>query len=761
MGQNEHQPMTVRRFTALILVYALLCVAGGAAASGFFAPVVVGMNQAAKNLIPSLQGESIDLELTDLPQQSRMYASDGTTVIAQFYDQNRIVVGLTDISDSMQKAVVAREDRRFLEHSGIDPQGIARAFIQTYIKGGDTQGGSTLTQQYVKNVLIDQALEEDDPIAAYHAQEETIARKLREMLIAVELEKHHSKEEILQGYLNIAQFGVNIYGVETAAQHYFSKSAKDLTLGESATIAAVTKNPSNYDPTANPEEAQKQRDIVLDLMQETGYASAKDVAEAKKIPMADMLHVKSVPVGCQTAGNAAYFCDYVVHKILNSKNFGDTAAERKKLLYEGGLKIYTTMDTNAQQAAWNAVTTNIPVQDPSGVENVLAAIKPGTGEVLALAQNRNYDATENADAYSTSINYAVDQVDGGGSGWQMGSTWKPINFVAWLKSGHTANQSLRTSTSYAESSFPCYSGAGVWDLKNAGGGTVNPETPLHALNFSHNTTQASMAQIIGLCAIADTATELGYHNSSTASSDVHSTITPTMVIGGGQNQASPLTMANVYSTIAAGGKECTPIAMTKVLDSNDKEIKVPSAGCKQAIDTNVAETTAYAMNLNVTQGIASGAQLSGGRKTFAKTGTSENTTLATGGFVPQVAAMSFVGNAENLQTKLSHMRINGVYRASWYGADIALPTWKQFMEEYLASANIPVDNNYGNPDQALLGTPAASTSKKKSSSSSNNTTNNNTTTNNATPDTTDNGAAADSGAGTAETPAANDGAAAN
>lgn len=714
--------MTVRRFISLLLVYVLMCIAGGTAASGFFAPVVIGINNAAKGLIPSLKSETITMDLTDLPQQSRMYASDGKTVIAQFYDQNRIVVALKDISEPMQKAVVAREDRRFLEHSGIDPQGIARAFIQTYVKGGDTQGGSTLTQQYVKNVLIDQAEEDDDPIAAYHASEETIARKLREMLISVELEKHHSKSEILQGYLNIAQFGTNVYGVETAAQHYFSKSAKDLNLGEAATIAAITKNPASYDPTVHPDTSEKQRNVVLDLMQETGFATAAAVKAAKKVPLKSMLKIKSVAVGCQTAGTAAFFCDYVVHKILNSKSFGKTEAIRKKLLYQGGLKIYTTMNVSAQAAAWDAVTTEVPVKDISGVENVLAAIKPGTGEVLALAQNRYYDATTSADQYSTSINYAVDQVDGGGLGFQMGSTWKPINFAAWLKAGKSANQPLRTYTSYNQGSFPCYHSSNVpWNVTNSEGGTVNPETPLHALNYSHNTTQASMAQIIGLCAIADTATEMGYHNSSEAQSDVHSTMTPTMVIGGGANQASPLTMANVYATIAAGGKECTPIAMTKVIDSDGKNLTVPSAGCHQAISKDVAETTAYAMNLNVTQGIAKAAQLSDGRKTFAKTGTSEKTTLATGGFIPQVSAVDFVGNAENLAI-LSNLTINGVRKSQWYGADIALPSWKLFMEQYVKKAKIKADNSYGTPNQTMLTTGTGAAKSSSSSSASGTTT---------------------------------------
>lgn len=715
MGHTEKQSMTVRRFLSLLLVYVFLCLAGGMTASGFLVPLVLGMNSVGKSVIPSLKGEAIDLALTDLPQQSRMYASDGTTVIAQFYDQNRIVVALSDIADPMQKAVVAREDRRFLQHAGIDPQGIVRAFIQTYVKGGDTQGGSTLTQQYVKNVLIDEALEADDPIAAYHAQEETIARKLREMLISVELEKHHTKAEILQGYLNIAQFGVNVYGVETAAQHYFSKSAKDLTLGESATIAAVTKNPANYDPTTNPDEAQKQRDVVLNLMVETGFATQKDADAAKAIPMKDMLKVKEVPVGCQTAGNAAYFCDYVVHQILQSDSFGKTADDRKRLLYQGGLNIYTTMDVNAQTAAWNAVTGQIPVDDPSGVENMLAAIQPGTGKVLALVQNRTYDATESAGATSTSLNYTVDQQDGGGTGFGIGSTFKPINFVAWLKAGHSANETLRTSTYYPNNSFPCAPrSTETWHLENSGGGTVPYETPLRALNQSHNTTQAAMAQKIGLCAIADTATELGYHNAITSQRDIHSTISPSMIIG--TLNASPLTMANVYATIAAKGVRCNPIAIEKVVTSDNEELDVPSAECEQTIDPKIAETTAYAMNLNVTQGGAAGGQLSGGRKTFAKTGTNEAASLTMGGFVPQVSAFAVVGNAEQ-PIELRNMTINGRYKNIWYGMDIATPTWKDFMEGYLSAANIPAENDYGTPDPEMIKASNSTTSSNSSSNS--------------------------------------------
>ncbi|AKV54980.1 transglycosylase with Penicillin binding protein transpeptidase domain [Bifidobacterium actinocoloniiforme DSM 22766] len=707
MPENK-KSMTVHRFLSLLLAYVVFCLAGGVVVSGFLLPGVYGVNAAAKAMMPSLSVENVDFNANDLPQQSRLYASDGHTVLATFYAQNRVVVPLKQVSDPMQKAVVAREDRRFFEHSGVDTQGVLRAFIQTYVKQGDTQGGSSLTQQYVKNVLMNQAEENNDPIAEYHAREETIARKMREMLIAEQMEKKYSKAEILQGYLNIAQFGTNTYGVETAARRYFNKSAKDLDAGEAATIAAVTKNPAKFDPTVDPKASQEQRDTVLDLMAQEGYISPAENSEAKAKPLEQTLHVQNVDAGCQAAGDAAFFCDYVTKQILNSKEFGKSQESRNKLLKEGGLDIYTTMDVNANNAAMHAARSTIPVEDPSGFEVAIAAIKPGTGEVLGFGLNRIYDATENSGGGTrTAINYAVDQVDGGGWGFQVGSTWKPINMVAWMKAGKSINQALRTSTSYPKSSFNCTGsdgqqygfGTDSWHVENSGGGTTSPESPLQGLVRSHNTTQASMAQQIGLCSIADTAQEMGYRNSPKDQMDVHSTnsFQPTMTIG--SSSASPLTMANVYATIAAKGVECSPIAIKRVIDKRGKQIQVPSANCHQAIDPAIAETTAYALNQGVVQpgGEANTTQLDGGRKTFAKTGTNEDTYMLTGGFVPQVASYVAVGNAEG-SVSFNGKTINGVSRGSWYGMYIATPAWKAFMNSYLSAAGIPADNSYGNPD---------------------------------------------------------------
>lgn len=701
--------LTARRVLALFLTYITLCVAGGVAASIMFVPGVMSVNSVVKTVVPSLRVDGIDFDVTALPQKSRLYAADGKTIIATFYAQNRTVVPLRRISQYMQKAMVAREDRRFFEHSGVDVQGVMRAFVKTFVKKSDMQGGSSLTQQYVKNVLMIKARENNDPLAEYHASEGTIARKLREMLIAIQMEKKYSKLEILQGYLNIAQFGSNnIYGVETAAHRYFNTSAAKLNLVQAATIAAITKNPSHYDPSIeeNQPEAQKQRNIVLDLMLRQGFINKKEHDSAVATPLKDTLNVQREvsKIGCQAAGDAAFFCDYVTKRILHSREFGKTAVAREKLLTEGGLDIYTTMDLRASKAAMKAARDTIPVNDKSGFEVSIAAIKPGTGEVLAFGSNRIYDASDAArsDPTHTALNYAVDERDGGGLGWQIGSTWKPINMVAWMLAGKSINQPLRTTIRYNNSDFNCnkFRGAGSWFVQNSGGGTVNPETPLQGLVRSHNTTQASMAQQIKLCSIADAAKILGYHNSPLGQESVYSSnsLNPPMTIG--SVQASPLTVANVYATLGADGVACDPIAIKRVIDKNGKRLRVPSAHCHQAIPKGIAQTAAYALNQGVVQpgGEASTTQLDGGRKTFAKTGTNEQYYMTTAGFVPyQVASFVAVGNAES-QKSFNGMTINGRTMASWYGMYIATPAWKQFMNDYLKAANIPVDNDYGKPD---------------------------------------------------------------
>lgn len=704
----KKKSLTLQRVLVLLLAYIMLAVCGGVAASVLFVPGVVGANKAAKAVIPSLKVENVDFDVTSLPQKSTMYARDGSTVIATFYNQNRIVVPLKKISKTMQQAVVAREDRRFWTHAGVDVQGVMRAFVQTYLVKGSQQGGSSLTQQYVKNVLLMQAIEDDDPIAQYHATEDTVARKIREMLISVQMEKKYSKAEILQGYLNIAQFGNNLYGVETAAQRYFSVSAADLNVVQSATIAAITKNPSQYDPLVeeNQKESENQRNIVLKLMLQEGYITQKQYTEAVNTPLKDTLKVQAVNVGCQDTGDYAYFCDFVVHRIQNSEEFGKTRAERNKLLQEGGLKIVTTLDVEANSTMMETARNTIPPDDPSGMEIAMAAVKPGTGEVLSFGLNRHYDATPAAanDPTKSGQNYAVDLVDGGGSGWTIGSSWKPINLIAWMEAGHSINDNLQTTTTYPTTDFACsnYSGgADSWNVSNAmGAGTVNPESPFLGLVRSHNTTQASMGAILKLCKVADTATELGYHDAATGETiDKTQVYTPSMMIG--SVNVSPLTMASIFAVYASNGVQCNPIAISKVTDKDGNDLKVPSANCHQAVDKDIIQTLAYTLNQGTVRPDGAGwsFRLADGRKSFGKTGTSEDLAVSGGSFIPnQIAAFAVVGDAQNPYTnRISNIAINGRYNSYWDGSTIAAPAVTNFFNSYISKKKIPIDNDYGQP----------------------------------------------------------------
>ena len=704
----KKKSLTLQRVLVLLLAYIMLAVCGGVAASVLFVPGVIGANKAAKAVIPSLKVENVDFDVTSLPQKSTMYARDGSTVIATFYNQNRIVVPLKKISKTMQQAVVAREDRRFWTHAGVDVQGVMRAFVQTYLVKGSQQGGSSLTQQYVKNVLLMQAIEDDDSIAQYHATEDTIARKIREMLISVQMEKKYSKAEILQGYLNIAQFGNNLYGVETAAQRYFSVSAADLNVVQSATIAAITKNPSLYDPLVeeNQKESENQRNIVLKLMLQEGYITQKQYTEAVNTPLKDTLKAQDVNVGCQDTGDYAYFCDFVVHRIQNSEEFGKTRAERNKLLQEGGLKIVTTLDVEANSTMMETARNTIPPDDPSGMEIAMAAVKPGTGEVLSFGLNRYYDATPAAanDPTKTSQNYAVDLADGGGSGWTIGSSWKPINLIAWMEAGHSINDNLQTSTSYPTTDFACSNhsgGADSWNVSNAmGAGTVNPESPFLGLVRSHNTTQASMGAILKLCKVADTATELGYHDAATGETiDKTQVYTPSMMIG--SVNVSPLTMASIFAVYASNGVQCNPIAISKVTDKDGNDLKVPSANCHQAVDKDIIQTLAYTLNQGTVRPDGAGwsFRLADGRKSFGKTGTSEDLAVSGGSFIPnQIAAFAVVGDAQNPYTnRISNIAINGRYNSYWDGSTIAAPAVTNFFNSYISKKKIPIDNDYGQP----------------------------------------------------------------
>ncbi len=416
------------RLVALLAVAVL----SGVVVAGMILPFVGPVAVMARDSISSFEDLPQDFREPQLPVRTRVYAADGTK-IATLYEENRKEVPLDKIAPVMQEAVIAIEDSRFYEHNGFDPRGFMRAAVTNVTAGGVTQGGSTLTMQYVKNVLLTAARDEEEQAAA---REDTITRKLREIRYAMSLEKRLTKEEILNRYLNISYYGARAYGVEAASQRYFSKKAKNLELVEAATLAGIVQQPSRFDPTRNPRQSQARRDVVLNRMAELGYITVDEAREAKALDVEDYLDPKIQYNGC-TSSIAPYYCDYAIREVQGLKALGKKAKQRQEAWRSGGYKVYTTLDLKAQKAADKAVKAAIPPKDPSRKATAIAMITPGTGDIRAMAQNRVWGTnTGKKDKYwQTTYNYAVDLADGGTQGMQAGSTFKIFTTVAALEKG--------------------------------------------------------------------------------------------------------------------------------------------------------------------------------------------------------------------------------------------------------------------------------------------------------------------------------------
>ncbi len=561
------------QLVALFLAFVLVSGVGGVLAAGLLVPLAAGANTATDTAVEVFDELPADLEPGPLSEQSRIYAKDGTTRLATFYTENRIVVPLDQVSDAMKNAVIAIEDKRFWDHGGVDVEGLPRAVVNN-ITGGDTQGASTLTQQYVKNVLIEQAVRDDDTMALYEANEKSLGRKAREAKLAIALEKKMTKEEILQGYLNIAQFGRSVYGVETAARHYFNKSAIDLDYVEAATIAGITKAPSTYDPTTEPENAQKRRDIVLNQMYQQGFITREEYDTGRTRPIAETLSVQPLEAGCQASGGSAFFCDYVTKIIMSDPVFGETKEERQTLLYRGGLDIYTTLDPAMQAAAEQHAAAAVPADDPSQIEDAIVTVEPGTGNILAMAQNRAFDNTQEPAPNTTAVNYSVDQAHGSSNGFSPGSTWKPFVLAEWLNEGHSLYENVsatkRTWTLSRDFHASCVRfGNEQWTPANSDGDGQGSMSVLKATYNSVNTAYTTMASKLDLCGVASTATAAGFQPSMLEDGG-EVKVRPSMILG--TQNSSPLQMAAAYATFASGGTYCSPVAITKVLDSNGQEL---------------------------------------------------------------------------------------------------------------------------------------------------------------------------------------------
>jgi membrane peptidoglycan carboxypeptidase len=672
--RRVRRSLTVAQTLSLLLTFVLLSGVSGVLTAALAMPIATSLRTVTDKSVSMFEALPTDLSFFALPEQSRLRLPDGT-VFATFYDQNRIVVSLDEISQPMRDAVIATEDKRFYDHGAVDPIGMMRALLKNIVTD-TTEGASTLTQQYVKNLLITQGIQNQDPGAIAAAQEISPARKLREARLAIMVEQELTQDQILEGYLNIASFGTNLYGVEAAARQYFGIHASELNYLQAATIAGVTQAPSRWDPTRNPEAAQSRRNTVLMLMLEQGYITQEEFDVGVATPLEDTLNYTPTPIGCETAGNAAFFCDYVINVILNSPEFGETKQDRRNLLYTGGLDIYTTLDIRMQDLAMQITAETVPATDESGVATAIAAVQPGTGYILAMGQNRPLDTSPEPEPGHTAVNYAAGQPYSASMGFQPGSSFKPITLAAWIASGH--NLMERVNASRQTWTGPVWQASCIGDGGMHSFGTYNPGnvdgsasgmiTVMTATERSINTAYIDMTNKLDLCAITDMADRLGFERSD------QNPTTPQPSTTLGVEVTSPLSMANAYATIAANGVRCDPIAITRVTDSNGEELEVPSANCVQSVDPQVTSAVSYALSAVVDR-----LRLNIGIPSAGKTGTAQDNSHSWFvGYTPALSAAVWVGNPAGV-IPMQHIRINGTYHSYVYGSTIAAPEWQRFM----------------------------------------------------------------------------------
>lgn len=556
-------------------------------------------------------------------QASTVFALDGTP-IGQFKGaETQVEVSAENIPDTIRRAVVAAEDHRFFKHRGVDWQAIGRA-VHEDIKARDfVQGGSTLTQQLIRNL--------------YTGAEKTMGRKAKEALLAIQAERVYSKEEILARYLNTVYLGESTFGVEAASQSYFRKPAKDLTLSEAALLAGVIPAPSVYSPRANPELAEQRRNLTLDLLARYRMATPEEVATAR----ADKPVVHPPP---KVETQYPWFMDYLRVYLLNVKGY--TAQQ----IYGGSLKIETTFDPRLQAAAEKAVARLDKPKDP---EAALAAIEPQTGFVRAIVGGRNWDASQ--------VNLALGRL-GGGSGRQAGSSFKPYVLAKAFESGMRPEKRYRAPSCARPRGFD----KPVCNYGGSGYGSVDLRTATHK---SINTVFAQLIADVGVKPTAELALKLGIKGIDLSQKQYG-------VLALGTQETSVLEQASAYGVFANHGVRVEPTPVLRILDvkGNTVEDNREPDG-HRVLSEPVADNVTSVLEGVVKKGTARRADI--GRPAAGKTGTSENWENAWFvGYTPTLATAVWMGYPNANKTMAN---VHGVPHV--VGGSLPSMIWHDFMAE--------------------------------------------------------------------------------
>ena len=582
--------------------------------------------------LPTLQPEDLRFHLA---QSSKIFDSEGRLITTLHRGQNRTNVTLDQIPEVLQNAVISIEDERFYEHGGVDLKAIFRAAVENASSGEIEQGGSTITQQYVKNVII----------APGEIAEQTLDRKLQEAALARQIEKELSKEEILERYLNTVYFGQGAYGVQAASKVYFGKPVWKVGLREAAMLAGIIQAPGDYDPFRHGKAAKRRRNIVLRQMAKLEYVDEvkADEAAAKGLGLQPVAEKDEYP--------APYFVDYVQRMLTYHPDFdflGKTSAQRTKRLFTGGLRIYTTVDLEMQAAAEEAV--DYILSEPSDPYGSLVAIEPRTGHVKAMVGGRDWFAPPKKDRYAK-LNLAIlAEPDLGrvkvpgtkkylhqapGTGRQAGSSFKPFALAAAIEEGVPLSKRYDGSGPLV---IPGADNGGDYTVQNYEGGQYGEITLLEATVNSVNVVYAQLVDEIGVDPVVDIAERMG----------IRTPLQPYFSAVLGTNEVNPLGMASAYGTLANNGDHHPPVAVTKIVDASDEDKKKviyrdDTEMLQDVLDAGAAYLTTSALEEVVKRG--TGAHASGvARPAAGKTGTAQEYRDAWFvGYTPNLVAAVWVG----------------------------------------------------------------------------------------------------------------------
>lgn len=571
--------------------------------------------------------EITDTSLKDATARtSIVYAADGTEIAQWHGEEDRTVVPLDDIPQALREAVISIEDERFYSHNGVDTQAITRALVANAEERGVAQGGSTITQQVVKLLFT--------------GGERTLTRKVKEALLAYELEARTDKDRVLETYLNTVYFGHGAYGVEAAAQRYFGKPANALDLAQCATLAGVINSPGRYSPIDAPEASRERRDLVISKMRELGYISEQEALTAREAPLV-VAPPKEVPAV------APYFLEYVKRELV--KQLGDEA------VFKGGLRIHTTLDPALQRNAESAGRSILNAKgDP---EYSLVAIDYRSGHVLALVGGRDY---------------ATNQFDLATQGRrQPGSAFKPFVLARALQEG------IKPEQTFSAAPYTVKVKDGVWSVRNYENQfTAGVMSLRAATNWSVNAVYARLIMQVGPEDVVDTAKSMGITSPLEPN--------PAIALGGLSKGVSPLEMSSAYGTIANKGVHVEPTAILKVTDDAGAIVYEPEQSREQAIPETVAVQEALMLHDVVEAGTATAARIQG-VWAAGKTGTTQSYRDAWFiGYAEDIVCSVWVGYREG------QVDMTSVHGIKVTGGSFPAQIWQRFMVPSLAHQRAPL-----------------------------------------------------------------------